>query len=29
MIATGTAARGDFDQAEPIFQTVLQSFRIV
>ncbi len=29
MIATGTAARADFDKAEPVFRTMLQSFRIV
>ncbi len=29
MIATGTAARADFDGAEPVFRTMLQSFRIV
>jgi hypothetical protein len=29
LIATGTAARGEFAQAEPLFQDMLKSFKIV
>ncbi len=28
MISTGTAARADYDMADPVFRTILNTFRL-